>query len=646
MKDSSGLRGIAALILVFSLGGVLLALDVRFSNLSGFDRSIQLEQVRKNLKVKFDQTELKDSGLVQNSLEQIEYLTSENRLLHQHALAALAILFAVVACCSVLILFNPNIHKNLSENQQQSRAFRLERARKKALENGIDFDNSIDSIQSEATHLSDALNRVAHQPRSLKNVFEDLFDKSIQLATTMHLHDKSYENLNLVLQDLTEQMQKLATQSGDNVAFSAANRLEWNHLGNKIRNIRQNQDKLKSLIEKSSKLYRQTTEIFTKSLEFHKIHNNHAANVYNNLKKCSENAKQGYVALDDMAVSIGESKRDVIQASSLVKGLSERAGAIVNIIDVIDDIAEQTNQLALNASIEAARAGEQGQGFAVVAGEVRNLAARSSTATRSITDLLGTIQEEAEQASKKLKKTSESVHSAHEHIREVDRFYREAISLAKQTLSGVDVLSNDVVSHFANLKQIEKNNNENLRLISTAESQVEEQAKQVALLSSETNQLTVNSDRMARLIERQYHSIGHCQSLFELTNQGLADCQHNFQQALADSKALQSGLQTTYKSELSMSASNQVYRQEWMQCLQRIHSQLRILQELKEPEKVKQDLRSRLQTLTKDKLTASDFSAADRTTEDEFEQIAPAISKLPNDDLIIDDRVNDKDAAS
>lgn len=95
------------------------------------------------------------------------------------------------------------------------------------------------------------------------------------------------------------------------------------------------------------------------------------------------------------------------QASSHVESLNSRAAAIGNIVNLINEISDQTNLLALNAAIEAARAGEHGRGFAVVADEVRNLSRRTGTATKEIAAEVTRIQEETGDARDRMEQMAE-----------------------------------------------------------------------------------------------------------------------------------------------------------------------------------------------------------------------------------------------
>ncbi|WP_322844500.1 PAS domain-containing methyl-accepting chemotaxis protein [Pseudomonas sp. B33.4] len=116
-------------------------------------------------------------------------------------------------------------------------------------------------------------------------------------------------------------------------------------------------------------------------------------------------AEQGTQVIQQAASEMREIAEDIAQSSTLIAQLGERSEQITTIVNTIRAIADQTNLLALNAAIEAARAGEQGRGFAVVADEVRQLAARTSGSTAEISNMIGLIQNETRQAIKSMEGT-------------------------------------------------------------------------------------------------------------------------------------------------------------------------------------------------------------------------------------------------
>lgn len=239
-----------------------------------------------------------------------------------------------------------------------------------------------------------------------------------------------------------------------------------------------------------------------------------------------------------MTEAINESKNSVEQASNLVKKLSERTEAIVNIIDVIDDISEQTNLLALNASIEAARAGEQGQGFAVVAEEIRKLAARSSTATRSIAALLITIQEEAGQASSQMKEGISSVDNASSKVDNIGNNYRSNIVSSSAIMSELASIEREIVSYSNQLKKAISNEADFNKHFKNLFDVLNIHSELGISIRSDNNYLAAKCDKISRILSRQTYELGYCEKLIQGTAQRIKNVETAWMDVMGDISTL------------------------------------------------------------------------------------------------------------
>ena len=131
----------------------------------------------------------------------------------------------------------------------------------------------------------------------------------------------------------------------------------------------------------------------------------------------------------------------VSSTAKKVEGLGKSSDQIGRIIGVINDIADQTNLLALNAAIEAARAGEQGRGFAVVADEVRKLAERTTTATKEIAEMIRTVQEETKIAVAAMEEGNKQVEEGVSTIARAGDSLKEIIHMSEEV--------GEMVTHIA-----------------------------------------------------------------------------------------------------------------------------------------------------------------------------------------------------
>ncbi|WP_147386634.1 methyl-accepting chemotaxis protein [Pseudoalteromonas gelatinilytica] len=139
-------------------------------------------------------------------------------------------------------------------------------------------------------------------------------------------------------------------------------------------------------------------DTITRTIEVSKELDRSLEQIFNSVSDATRSVQQTRLDTDKSQASLIKLADNINLTSEQIILLKQDSDAIGSVIDVINSIAEQTNLLALNAAIEAARAGEQGRGFAVVADEVRNLAARTSKSTQEVREMVAKIQHSTEQA--------------------------------------------------------------------------------------------------------------------------------------------------------------------------------------------------------------------------------------------------------
>jgi methyl-accepting chemotaxis protein len=346
-----------------------------------------------------------------------------------------------------------------------------------------DINHTIDlESKDEIGGLASAFRRLIEYMKELAGAAETISRNDL----TIHIEPKSEKDvLGKSFQTMITNLSAIVTQLGGSSSEVASAATEISSAAEQVSRGAQQQEQ--QVLQVTSAVEEMTATIVESS--------KNAGEATEGAKGSSETAAEGGRIVQDTIQGMNKIATVVSESAANINKLATSADQIGEIIGVIDDIADQTNLLALNAAIEAARAGEQGRGFAVVADEVRKLAERTGTATGEITGMIKGIQTGTEEAVTSMETGTKEVDAGRELTDKAGNSLNEIVNGSARVMDMIQQIATASEQQSVAAEQISKN----VEQVATATKESAAGAEQAATAAEE---LSRNAEGLQEIVSR------------------------------------------------------------------------------------------------------------------------------------------------
>jgi methyl-accepting chemotaxis protein len=301
---------------------------------------------------------------------------------------------------------------------------------------------------------------------------------------------KAFDLSKYAMNQITATIQQVATGTGQQAQFTNQTAASVEDLTRAIEGVARGAQEQAHAVTRASEITAEISKVFEQVAE-------NARNVTRDSEYASKLSMEGTRTVDETITGMETIREKVEISARAVQEMGQRSEQIEVIVETIEDIASQTNLLALNAAIEAARAGEHGKGFAVVADEVRKLAERSSQATQEIGRLIENIHTTVTDAVQSMEASSKDVISGVEKAgaagTALQQIMQAAIQVNERAMNSVSVAekmqatANELVASMDSVSAIVEENTAATEEMSASSNEVSEAVENIASVAEENS---------------------------------------------------------------------------------------------------------------------------------------------------------------